>query len=297
MYLSLANPMRIVQPPPYSDNLTDPLLLKWYGTNPLYPSSAVLNTTFAAKFQPMHLGLSFLYAQEVYLRAYLESTNYTNPFLNKRRFLIAKEDQIDLKKDMLIQFGLRRPHRERLWRALCNNFDTQQELERGNTTIAISCIQNQVLTPGQWYSAASHFLFGLSPPGKGWDCYRTYELLLLGIIPIVEERRMISQQFFEGLPVIQVPILDIRKKFGLGALLRTIKNAAEEYLSSKEFQPGAFTGWERLFLGYWRQSVLRDAGRETEIIRDENGNNYWQSWHYTPMDGNPTYCSEKGACL
>ena len=45
--------------------------------------------------------------------------------------------------------------------------------------------------------------FVLSPPGNGWDCYRTYEAIAMGAIPIVLRRRPISN-VCETLPVLLV---------------------------------------------------------------------------------------------
>lgn len=42
--------------------------------------------------------------------------------------------------------------------------------------------------------------FVLCPPGNGWDCWRTYEALYLGCIPIME--KSIFTSFFEDLPVL-----------------------------------------------------------------------------------------------
>jgi hypothetical protein len=48
--------------------------------------------------------------------------------------------------------------------------------------------------------------FVLSPSGKGWDCYRNWEELSLGTIPIIEHYNRKDGWFrtFDGLPVIWV---------------------------------------------------------------------------------------------
>jgi hypothetical protein len=45
--------------------------------------------------------------------------------------------------------------------------------------------------------------FVLSPPGIGWDCYRTYEAIVMGAIPIVRRERPMTD-VCEGLPVLIV---------------------------------------------------------------------------------------------
>ncbi len=50
--------------------------------------------------------------------------------------------------------------------------------------------------------------FVLSPPGFGEDCYRTWEAVLLGAVPIV--RRSPLQQLYDGAPVV---VVDVREFF------------------------------------------------------------------------------------
>lgn len=53
-----------------------------------------------------------------------------------------------------------------------------------------------------YYADLASSRFVLSPAGRGWDCYRTYEAILLGAIPIV--RRSAVSGVVEGLPVLVV---------------------------------------------------------------------------------------------
>eukprot|EP00035_Acanthoeca_spectabilis_P035479 m.34917 g.34917 ORF g.34917 m.34917 type:complete len:671 (-) comp7386_c0_seq1:236-2248(-) len=52
------------------------------------------------------------------------------------------------------------------------------------------------------------FRFVLSPPGFGWDCFRTYEALLAGTIPIVVRTNTPSDRLFDDLPVLLVDSYD-----------------------------------------------------------------------------------------
>lgn len=120
------------------------------------------------------------------------------------------------------------------------------------------------------YATASRYLFGLSPPGVGVDCYRTWELYLLGIIPVVLERPE-NADLHRGLPVIQLK----NWNYTQDELVETMR----EYVSSEEFRTADFdTGWKRLFLRYWRRRVLADTGRS--ILTDELGREYYQAWKY-----------------
>jgi hypothetical protein len=55
----------------------------------------------------------------------------------------------------------------------------------------------------EYYALLGRSKFVLSPPGRGWDCYRTYEALAMGAVPIVRRQRPISD-VVEGLPVLVV---------------------------------------------------------------------------------------------
>ncbi|KAL3904428.1 MAG: hypothetical protein SGILL_010072, partial [Bacillariaceae sp.] len=139
------------------------------------------------------------------------------------------------------------------------------------------------------YDAAVNYLFGLSPPGnvstagaclnrntgfesflhfhrslvtslamhlKGPDCYRTYEMYFLGIIPVVLYREE-HAELFRGLPLLQLPSWNLTQTELVGRM--------RDYIHSSEFQEATFDGWERLFLKYWRRRVLKDTNRLKEI--------------------------------
>lgn len=58
-------------------------------------------------------------------------------------------------------------------------------------------------TMTDYYALLGRTKFVLSPPGRGWDCYRTYEALAMGAVPIVRRQAPISA-VVEGLPVLVV---------------------------------------------------------------------------------------------
>ncbi len=57
--------------------------------------------------------------------------------------------------------------------------------------------------PVDYLNALGRSKFVLSPPGRSWDCYRTYEALAMGAIPIVKRQAPLSD-VVEGLPVMVV---------------------------------------------------------------------------------------------
>jgi hypothetical protein len=122
------------------------------------------------------------------------------------------------------------------------------------------------------YAAGSRYLFGLSPPGNGMDCYRTYELWMLGVIPIIERNRDYTEMF-RDLPFIEVDRWDYSQAEWIKMM--------QDYIASDEFRNNDFSGWERLFLRYWRRKILADTGRDKDIVKDENGREYYQAWKYS----------------
>lgn len=82
--------------------------------------------------------------------------------------------------------------------------------------------------------------FVLSPPGGGLDCYRTWEALYMGAIPIVKSSSL--NPLYKDLPIVVVENWD---------------EITEEFLSAKyqEIQTQTFD-WEKLSPNYW-QALIR----------------------------------------
>ncbi|CAB9522064.1 expressed unknown protein [Seminavis robusta] len=262
----------------YEQYIADPLLIRWYGTNPINRSHPLFQQNLH-KFKSLNLGLSFQRPQERHLLPYLQLNNFTNPFLNKRKWDFSRKD-FSFKDDMFVQFGLHTPHRKQLWNLLCPN----------TTTTSSSCNTNTVsLEVHQLYSDMSQYRFGISPPGHGYDCYRTYEMLLLGVIPIVEKSS--TKDLFEDLPVIQMEDLasvSSRQDF---------VDAIQNYIASDAFQNANFQrGWERLFLKSRRQELLQVSQREKEVLVDQHGMRYYQAYQYTVLGNNHGHLQQLEDC-
>ena len=60
---------------------------------------------------------------------------------------------------------------------------------------------NIQLTPTNYFSLLTHYKFVISPEGRGIDCHRTYEALMAGCIPIVEDS-VHARQIYDGCPVL-----------------------------------------------------------------------------------------------
>lgn len=68
-------------------------------------------------------------------------------------------------------------------------------------TLAIAGIKNHCVDPEIYFSTLPNVKFLISPEGNGIDCHRTYEALLAGAIPIVEDHPGIRAKY-EGCPVL-----------------------------------------------------------------------------------------------
>jgi hypothetical protein len=273
-----------IQNPTYmADYIGDPLLIQWYATNPTYHvQSQIFQSLRDEKFQPMLSGLSYLHPQHRYLTAYLQLTNFSNPFKGKDWNSLANS-HIDFDRDIFVHFGLRRqPHRRPMWNALCESVNRTDPNR-------VSCNQNTRSIPLHLiYKEMSTAKFGISPPGMGYDCYRVYELLFLGVIPVVFDKGEESHDLYQGLPIIQMPLMDQAKT--RDDYVEFIIN----YIRSARFQNATADfekGWERLFMRHKRRQVLQKANRIKEIIHDPQGHEYYQGYKYTPDNaGSPIYC-------
>ncbi|CAB9522061.1 expressed unknown protein [Seminavis robusta] len=253
-------------PEAYEHYISDPLLIKWYGTNPRYKDHPVFQKHAHTKFEPWNLGLSISHPQERNLLPYMKLNQFMNPFLDKSKWDLSNNNKLDFAKDVFVHFRRREIHRKKLWNTLCTS----------NVTEGVSCNPDINVPTHKTYSEMSQFRFGISPPGNGYDCYRTYEMLLLGVIPIVEERDILSQKLFEGMPVILMP------KLTHATSQQEFVDAIESYIASPNFQNANFTkGWGRLFLKHKRQQMLKDSMRDREIVEDERGRKYYQAYRYS----------------
>ncbi|CAB9503802.1 expressed unknown protein [Seminavis robusta] len=249
----------------YEEYIKDPLLIKWYGTNPIYRTHTDFREN-VHKFEPLNLGLSFQHPHERNLLPYLKLNHFINPFLDKSKWDLSK-NKLDFNKDVFVHFGVRTLPRKDLWRVLCPTFATDK----------ISCNQEtEKIKTHDIYKEMSQFRFGVSPPGMGFDCYRTYEMFLLGVIPVVEDQDILSHRLFEGMPVVFVHNLaSVTSR-------QEILDAIESYIASPKFQNATFEeGWGRLFLKHKRQQMLKDANRVREIVEDEQGKKYYQAYRYS----------------
>jgi hypothetical protein len=281
-------------PPGFQQKLSnDNLMLKWFGIN---PSTRDLTSEQNEKFQGMPLGLAKFHEQNRILQEYLKLTSYANPFRNKERWTKSllmnatfmnstsfynDSDMLQIDVDelfyrtVMIKYGFAYAPLVRftMWERLCLDI---------NSTLydSVTC-QKQGTHQRKLYAAASKYLFGFSPPGNGMDCYRTYEYLLLGVIPIVPDLPINWGGLFDDLPVLVLE--DYNRNRTRGEYLVAMR----DYIASPKFQDQDFeAGWKKLFLRYWRRLVLDAAGRKV-IVDPTTGKEFYEGWKYTSTTNSP----------
>jgi len=272
--------------------IQDTHLLKWFGTN---PNVERLDEAQKQKFEGLPLGLAKFHEQSRFLTRFLELTSFANPFANKDRwnqsilvsmardssdaFQELEEEVVDriFYQTLFVKFNIHEDdygNRAGLYRNLCSGVNATTNLRALDDNI--SCHAHKV-KPRELYAAASRYLFGMSPKGEGHDCYRTYEFLLLGVIPVVPARAGGSHGLYQDLPVLELE--DFDKQRTRSEYLQIFR----AYIESPEFQNTDFEkGWNKLFLWYWRRRLLEVGGRLADTYRDpESGKEYYQGWRYT----------------
>lgn len=102
-------------------------------------------------------------------------------------------------------------------------------------------------TEAHYVSQLGKSRFVLSPPGLAWDCYRTYEAIAMGAIPIVQ-RKSPATDVCEALPVLLVDDWD---------------EVTPERLAH-EWDARAPKDTRTLTLSYWRDRIQATARRLAE---------------------------------
>lgn len=85
---------------------------------------------------------------------------------------------------------------------------SSDNIERSRSIQAVrNCLQPKPFQSGklpikELWKKYTEYRFGLSPPGNGLDCHRTWEMLFFGMIPIVKKSAL--DPLYKGLPVLVV---------------------------------------------------------------------------------------------
>ncbi|KAA8494263.1 hypothetical protein FVE85_4238 [Porphyridium purpureum] len=121
------------------------------------------------------------------------------------------------------------------------------EQTRGVRTRAQHAMNMSGLLDGE--SGRSHhevlpvYQFVASPPGRGFDCHRTWEAMLYGCIPIVE-RHGPYEEMYAGLPVLMTSDWNLSRP--------------ELEQAAREIRAKAYV-WEKLYATYWLSRIELEA--------------------------------------
>eukprot|EP01063_Lacrimia_lanifica_P014112 TRINITY_DN20779_c0_g1_i1.p1 TRINITY_DN20779_c0_g1~~TRINITY_DN20779_c0_g1_i1.p1 ORF type:complete len:478 (+),score=120.91 TRINITY_DN20779_c0_g1_i1:30-1463(+) len=255
-------------------HLRDASLIKWFGMNP-QPNAEEAAT---GKFAGFPLGLNTMMTQEAHITPYLEMRKrlgQANPFMDKTRWtesaLLFDEAEEETTDVVFVKFGMGNKYIQHRWVPFNHTCAGRKRTPRSGDTV--SCTTDAAkFTMQETYAASSRYLFGVSPKGVGLDCYRTYELLAMGVIPIVKD----SDAPMEGYVLRDLPIVRVASwEYSQRELLQILR----DYVRSNAFAAlDTEKGWARLFLRHWRRELLAAAGRP--VVRDPAGDEYFLAWEY-----------------
>jgi hypothetical protein len=97
------------------------------------------------------------------------------------------------------------------WHFSLNHGKRREFLDKLNLNICY--FQDKFLSRRLSWRSQSDFKFVLSPNGAGLDCHRTWEALILGCIPIIQNS-LLAQKLYKNLPVIIIDdASDLNKSF------------------------------------------------------------------------------------
>ena len=137
-----------------------------------------------------------------------------------------------------------------LLRKLAAYCDWHFSLERGDRAAAFRDIPQECAhylvkhsSRLDTWRAATDYAFVASPTGRGYDCHRTWEALVLGSIPIVSRSPIVD--VFTGLPVVVVDSWD--------ELDREWLESVRGDFAKRKFD------WSRLFARHWVSQIHGDA--------------------------------------
>lgn len=102
-----------------------------------------------------------------------------------------------------------------------------------------------------FWKEMKYYAFMISPPGHGLDTHRTWEILMLGRIPIIADTDI--NRVYEGLPVLIVSDWSMLTAEWLEEQYHIIINQWDSYQ------------WERLKLDYWMQLLFRHRHEQTSL--------------------------------
>lgn len=200
-YILITHNSDLAAPGKFKRFLNDKKIIKWFGQNP-----TVINHH---KFIPIPIGIANRYLQHGQPKTFIDVLN--NPE-SERNILLGMNFDFTTKKRVPIYDFFSSLN-------FCKNISTKDHS---------LYLLNMTKTK-----------FVLSPPGNGLDCHRTWEVLLMGAIPIVEKSNL--DPLLKDLPVI---------------IIEDWKEISEEFLNQKykEYMRTKFD-YKKLLFDCWSDLI------------------------------------------
>jgi hypothetical protein len=130
-----------------------------------------------------------------------------------------------------------------------------------NDILAKNGISNFQYAPQVYYKYISNAQFVISPEGQGIDCHRTYEALLAGCVPILEDNPL-TREKYKDMPVLFTKdYSDIKP--------HVLKQQWEKMLDTKY-------NYSKMFVSSYPPEIQKDI--------KENGNYWLKRLGATPLD-------------
>lgn len=166
-YILISHNCDLPSPGKFAYILDDPKLIAWFTVNP--------DIANHPKLFPIPIGLANRYW----------------PYGNVETFDTVAKNALRIKKDILLYFNMNTRNNE-LERKEAENAFTDKNF----------CYKPTRKSYHEYLIDLARSQFVVSPHGAGLDCYRTWEALLMGCIPIVKKSTL--DPLYEDLPVIIV---------------------------------------------------------------------------------------------
>ena len=148
-------------------------------------------------------------------------------------------------------------------------------------------LDNSLVNWDNYILSLKNSKFCLSLPGSGIDCYRTWEALTVGVIPIVIRSGICP--LYEDLPVLIIDDIDEITHEFLNKKFDEITENIEKY------------NWKKLTSSYWINKIKEDLDpKNIKLLQNFEGNNYRlvNNWfNIIPLERKPIKYLEIGTFL
>lgn len=236
--------------------LDNPCLIKWYSINVdfIHPKLEIIPIGIAK-----HVPMLIDYKNVEYLKESYMGWN-VNPSTKDVEYFFHNFVNISSVKD-----NFRRVDKQMLYCRMTvgnsvNSFHTMENI-RFDVLEQLKLqgfrnIESSLVYWTDYINELSHYKFCLSLPGKGLDCYRTWEALSIGVIPLVISTNL--DPLYENLPVLIVSDFSI---------------VTEEFLQTKYQEMCSKIDtydWEKLSTSYWIHKIKGSLNIRKQVLQYDN---------------------------